>query len=164
MKALLFALSLFLPLLAYGHVGSPNVFFEGKAGPHPVRVIIRPPATLPGIAQVDVRILDGADVSRVSLRAVFWEAGEDSAPPVLEAARVAGETHLFNAPLWLLRKGAYNVQVTVESPRGHGTAAVPLTSAATQRPAMPPALGITLAGFGVLLFFSAVWIATLRCG
>ncbi len=158
MKILLLALSLFFPLLARGHVGSPNVFFEGKAGTHPVRVIIRPPATLPGIAQVDVRVTDG-DIERVTLRAIFWEAGEEGAPAPLEAARVTGETQLFNAPLWLLRKGSYNVQVTVESPRGSGTVAVPLTSAATQRPVMPPALGFTLAALGVFLFLSAVWIA-----
>ena len=158
MKILLLAICLFAPLPARAHVGSPNVFFEGKAGPHPVRVIVRPPATLPGIAQVDVRVTDG-DIARVALRAIFWDAGEEGAPPPLEAARVAGETHLFNAPLWLLRKGSYNIQVTVESPRGSGTAAIPLTSAATQRPAMPPALGAALAGYGALLFASAVWIA-----
>ena len=158
MKALLVALCFFAPLLARAHVGSPNVFFEGKAGPHPVRVIVRPPATLPGLAQVDVRVAD-TDIARVTLRAIFWEAGEEGAPAPLEAARVTGETHLFNAPLWLLRKGSYSIQVTVESPRGSGTAAIPLTSAATQRPAMPPALGAALAAYGALLFASAVWIA-----
>ena len=158
MRALLFAACLFAPMLAHSHVGSPNVFFEGKAGPHPVRVIIRPPPTLPGSAQVDVRVTDD-DVSRVALRAVFWQAGEESAPAPIDATRVAGESHLFNAPLWFLRKGSYSVQVTVESPRGRGTVAVPLSSAATQRPVMPPALGAVLATFGGLLFLGAVWIA-----
>ena len=158
MKALLLALCLLLPPLARGHIGSPNVFFEGKAGPHPVRVIIRPPATLPGSAQVDVRVTD-EDISRVTLRAIFWEAGEENAPAPIEAARVAGETQLFHAPLWLLRKGSYNVQVIVESPRGQGVVGVPLISAATQRPVMPPTLGVVLAVFGALLFLSAIWIA-----
>ena len=158
MKALLFAACLLSPLLARGHVGSPNVFFEGKAGPHPVRVIIRPPATLPGIAQVDVRVTDD-DIARVAVRAVFWQAGEDGAPAPSDAALVAGETHLFNVPLWLLRKGSYSVQVTVESARGRGVVAVPLNSAATQNPVMPPALGAVLAGLGVMLFVGAVWIA-----
>ncbi|HZJ17085.1 MAG TPA: hypothetical protein VFD27_18665, partial [Chthoniobacteraceae bacterium] len=158
MKALLLALCLFMPPLARGHVGSPNVFFQGKAGPHPVSVIIRPPATLPGIAQVDVRVADD-DISRVALRAIFWAAGEESAPAPIEAARVSGETNLFHVPLWLLRKGSYNVQVIVESSRGRGSVGVPLTSAATQRPVMPPTLGAVLAVFGALLFLSAIWIA-----
>jgi hypothetical protein len=72
---------------------------------------------------------------------------------------VTGETHSFHAPLWLLRKGSYNVQVIVESPRGQGIVGIPLISAATQRPVMPPALGAVLAVFGAMLFLSAIWIA-----
>src|SRR4051794_22481554 len=41
------ALGLLLPSLANAHIGSPNVFFEGKAGAYAVRVAIRPPAVLP---------------------------------------------------------------------------------------------------------------------
>ena len=149
---------LLLSLAAHGHVGSPNVFFEGNAGPHPVRVIIRPPATLPGIAQVDVRVsVDGA--TDVSLQAALWEAGRDAAPAPQHATAVAGDGHLFNAALWLFRDGAYSIRVTVESARGSGTAVVPLSSAATQRPAMPPALGALLAGLGVLLVLGAIHLA-----
>src|SRR5437867_3098123 len=36
------ALVLFLPSTTRAHVGSPNVFFEGHAGPYPVHVLIRP--------------------------------------------------------------------------------------------------------------------------
>ena len=70
---------LLLPLLARAHVDSPNVFFEGQAGPHPLRVIIRPPATLPGIAQVDVRVAVGG-VTNVWLQAALFEAGQEAAP------------------------------------------------------------------------------------
>ena len=158
MNALRFILLMLLPLAAHAHVGSPNVFFEGSAGPNPVRVIIRPPATLPGIAQVDVRVgVDGA--TDVSLQAALWEAGRDAAPAPLHASAVAGDDHLFNAALWLFRDGAYSIRVTVESPRGSGTAIVPLTSAATRRPAMPPALGAVLAGLGALLVFGAIRLA-----
>jgi hypothetical protein len=30
-------------VLLAAHVGSPNVFYEGNAGPYPVRVVVRPP-------------------------------------------------------------------------------------------------------------------------
>ena len=73
MKTLLLALTLLLPLAARAHVGSPNVFFEGQAGPHAVRVVIRPPATLPGVAQVDVRVA-GESADSVTLQAAPWEA------------------------------------------------------------------------------------------
>ena len=157
MKALLVAFVLVLPLAARAHIGSPNVFFEGNAGPNPVRVIVRPPATLPGVAQVDVRVsADG--VSEVSLQAALAEAGRDAAPAPLRATAVSGDEHLFNAALWLFRDGAYSIRVTVESPRGSGTVIVPLTSAATRRPAMPPALGAVLAGLGALLLMGAIGI------
>ncbi len=159
MNALRFAIwLLLLPFAARAHVGSPNVFFEGSAGPNPVRVIIRPPATLPGIAQVDVRVgVDGA--SEVSVQAALWAAGRDAAPAPQHAGAVAGDDHLFNTALWLFRDGAYSIRITVGSPRGSGTVAVPLTSAATRRPAMPPALGAVLAGLGAVLVFGAIRLA-----
>ena len=136
MRALLFAACLFAPMLAHSHVGSPNVFFEGKAGPHPVRVIIRPPAVLPGIVQADIRVAtDG--VTNIFLQAVPWETNAAAAPPVIAVA-VAGETNLYNAAFWLLYGGSYSVRVTVEGVRGGGTVVVPLNSAATQKPAMSP--------------------------
>ena len=67
MKRLLIFACCCLPLLARGHIGSPNVFFEGQAGGHPLSVIIRPPTVLPGIAQIDVRV-------RGEVRAVQWPA------------------------------------------------------------------------------------------
>ena len=157
MKALIFAL-LLLPLAAHAHIGSPNVFFEGNAGPNPVRITIRPPATLPGVAQVDVRV-DAQGVSDVSLQASLAEAGRDAAPAPLRATAVPGDDRLFNAALWLFRDGAYSIRVTVESARGGGTVVVPLTSAATRRPAMPPALGAVLAGLGALLLAGAIRLA-----
>jgi hypothetical protein len=149
---------LLAPVLASGHVGSPNVFFDGKAGLHPVRVVIRPPAALPGMAQVDVRVAD-EDVTGVSLQAVFWEAGKEAAPDPTPAARVPGTEHVFNAPLWLFRNGSYSVRVAVESSRGGGAVEVPLNSAATRAPAMPPAVGWTLGALGVVLFIGAIALA-----
>src|SRR5947209_8259591 len=88
------------PLETQAHVGSPNVFFEGQAGPHPLRVVIRPPAVLPGLAQVDVRVRNGA-VTNVLLQTVFFEAGKEGAPDPVPAPAVAGETNLYNAAIWL---------------------------------------------------------------
>lgn len=43
-------------LVSWGHVGSPNVFFEGTAGPYPMHIVVRPPAVIPGVAEVAVRV------------------------------------------------------------------------------------------------------------
>jgi hypothetical protein len=40
---------------AWAHIGSPDVFFEGSAGPYPLFVTIRPPSVIPGIAQIEIR-------------------------------------------------------------------------------------------------------------
>ncbi|MEQ1862284.1 MAG: hypothetical protein ABMA13_20390 [Chthoniobacteraceae bacterium] len=154
MKTLLFLL--LIPLLAHAHVGSPNVFFDGKAGPHSVRVVIRPPAALPGAAQIDVRVAgDGAE--RVTVQPVFWSAGESAAPEPTSAAAV--DAHLFNASCWLLRRGSYALRIVVESPLGRGEVAVPLQATPLQTTDLPPALGATLISLGALLFLSAMWIA-----
>ena len=160
-RALRFALALALlvwPRASAAHVGSPNVFFQGEAGVHPLSVVIRPPPTLPGIAQIDVRVAD-ADVSRVRIRAQLSEAGAEAAPPQTLATAVAGDAHLFNAGVWLLRRGAYGVEIALESPRGGGRVVVPLQAAALARPVMPPALGTALAALGGLLFVWGVGIA-----
>ena len=39
----------------FGHVGSPDIFYEGDAGPYHLLVAIRPPVVIPGIAEVEVR-------------------------------------------------------------------------------------------------------------
>ena len=39
-----------LALILSAHVGSPDVFYSGRAGPYDIRVIIRPPEVVPGVA------------------------------------------------------------------------------------------------------------------
>src|SRR5687767_12910412 len=51
-----------LAVLVSAHVGSPDVFFAGKAGPYDIHVVVRPPQVVPGIARVTVRT--PADVQR----------------------------------------------------------------------------------------------------
>ena len=154
---------LLLPSGAHAHVGSPNVFFEGHAGAHALNVVIRPPPTLPGVAQLDIRVAD-PDVSGVSVRPAFVEAGSIAAPAPTAATAVAGDARLFNAAVWLLRRGSYGMRITLESPRGGGTVTVPLQAAALERPVMPPALGALLVICGALLFGWAVWLIGASAG
>ena len=45
------------PGVALAHIGSPDVFSEGMAGPYPARVTIRMPSVVPGRAEIIVRVL-----------------------------------------------------------------------------------------------------------
>lgn len=155
-RGVLILLLLCAPLSLVAHVGSPNVFFEGHAGAYPVRVIIRPPAVLPGMAQLDVRV---AGATNVLVQAALWEAGNNRAPDSVLAIPVAGEQSLFNAGVWLFYSGAYRVRVTVQGSQGTGDVMVPLTSAALKTPTMSAFTGAVLVGLGLILFVSAVWFA-----
>src|SRR5271170_2074620 len=130
---LMFALS---APVAQAHIGSPNVFFEGPAGPYPVRVTIEPPGVVPGLAQIHVRVRSG-DAHTVTVLPVRWDAGTRGAPPPDIAKLVPGESNLFTAQLWLMDSGAYSVFVDVAGPKGRGTAIVPINSLAYQRLGMP---------------------------
>src|SRR3977135_1448403 len=50
------AAALVLAAMSMAHVGSPDTFFGGKAGPYDVRVSVRLPGVIPGHAQVSVRV------------------------------------------------------------------------------------------------------------
>src|SRR5207244_5227128 len=56
-----------------------SVFLEDKAGEYPVRVVIRPPNVVPGLAEITVRVQE--PVQRITVLPVFWRAGREGAPP-----------------------------------------------------------------------------------
>jgi len=154
-KVLLSLLLLWLAFPVAAHIGSPNVIFEGKAGPHPVRVVVRPPEVVPGLAEISVRTL-GSGVTRVAVLPVHWRAGKGGSPPPDVAQPVRGETNLHTATLWLMTPGAYSVHVQVEGAGGSGEVMVPVNNFATVRKQMAPAFGAVLIVAGVFLFLTAV--------
>ena len=146
--SIFFALS--LAVFAAAHVGSPNVLFEGAAGPYPVRVIVRPPEVVPGLAEVIVRV-NASDVSEVAIKPVFWRAGAKGAPAADAMKRVPGDAQSYSGQLWLMARGAYSVYVTVTGARGAGTAIVPVASLATGRLPLSRGLGAILVVLGLAL-------------
>jgi len=140
------------------HIGSPNVFFDGKAGGYPVRAVICPPQVVPGLAQITVRV-QGGPVQRITVLPVFWRAGRVGSPPPDDAKLVRGETNLYSAALWLMKPGAYSVELTIEGYRGKGTLVVPVNSMATNTRPMPRGFGILLSALGMVLFLGGLRIA-----
>jgi hypothetical protein len=142
------ALSLAAPLAA--HVGSPDVFYSGKAGPYAIDVAVRPPKVVPGIAEVYVHSSDSR-IARVVVRPVFWKAGTTGAPTGDDARPVPGSPGAFTGQLWLMAVGSYTVDVTVSGAAGTGTAMVPVVSVATGQLSLSPLLRGLLGVLGVLL-------------
>lgn len=155
-------LLLLIAAIASAHVGSPDVFFKGNAGPYGIRVVVRPPEVVPGIARVTVRA--SPDVQRVAIRPVFWRAGSKGAPSADEATRLEGASGTFVGSLWLMARGAYSVDVTVEGARGPGTVLVPVASVATGQLQMSTGLGVILVALGILLVAGLVTIVYKAAG
>jgi hypothetical protein len=132
------------------HVGSPDVYFAGNAGPYAIDVAIRPPQVVPGIAEVFVRVTD-TSATRVVVRPVFWRAGSKGAPVGDDAEGVKGTPGAYSGKLWLMASGSYSVHVTVSGPAGSGTAIVPVASVATGQLALSPFLTVLLGVLGTLL-------------
>jgi hypothetical protein len=147
-----------IALAASAHVGSPDTYFEGDAGPYPVRVIVRNPGVVPGLAQITVRLLGPRDVGRVLVLPVFWDPKIVLRPPPDVAQRVPGDSTLFSAALWLMLRGPYSVEVTVEGDAGSGTVLVPVLAIATRRLALQRPLGLALLALGALLVTGALTI------
>jgi hypothetical protein len=142
------------------HVGSPNVFFEGVAGPYPVRVVVRPPEVIPGLAEITVRVTDdnADDVRRVVVRPVYWRTGTRGSPRGDAAARVPGPEPLYQGRLWFMGGGSYSVHVTVEGTRGAGTVTVPVAAVATGQPSLGSGLRLLLIILGIALFVGLLTI------
>lgn len=162
MRVLRAAVVLAGAMLLSGHVGSPNVFFSGKAGPYDVRVVVRPPEVVPGVARVTVRTLE--DVQRVSIRPVYWRAGSRGAPSADETRRLEGDARTFEGSLWLMQQGAYTVDVIVEGARGTANVLVPVASVATGQLEMSTPLAALLAVLGLTLCAGLVTIVYKAAG
>jgi hypothetical protein len=144
------------PLLA--HVGSPDVFQEGSAGPYRVLVTIRPPLVIPGVSEVEVRTNE-KDVRsvRVTPLALTGEAAK-FAPSGDEAPPMPGEPGAFAGQLWMMVSGSWQVRVRVEGDRGEGEMSVPVPAVARSTRAMDWPLAAGLALLGLVLVVGKISI------
>ena len=66
MRACKLFLALFAAaLLVHAHVGSPDIYVDGKAGPYQLFVTIRTPTAIPGVAELEVRA-ESAGISKLT--------------------------------------------------------------------------------------------------
>ncbi|MEO7158172.1 MAG: hypothetical protein ABI039_11450, partial [Vicinamibacterales bacterium] len=147
--SLLIAIAVHTPTAA--HVGSPDVFLEGLAGPYRLLVTVRPPTVIPGIADVEV-LAPGGDVREVHIVPLpLAGAGAKFAPVPDRAARSADDPKLFTGHLWLMGAGAWQVRVSVTGDRGDGTLSVPVPTLPQSTLGMDPPLRGILAVLMLLL-------------
>src|SRR5215469_17110658 len=105
---------LFLSTIAFAHVGSPDVYYQGDAGPYHLLITVRPPAMVPGIAQVEVRPSSGS-VAKVSIVPVYLTGLEQGSPPTPDSMKlVPGDPQSFTGKVWLMASGSWEIRMDVE--------------------------------------------------
>jgi len=150
---------LFMAFPAFGHVGSPNVYFEGDAGPYHLLVVVNPPAMVPGVAQVQLRVTSGT-VSSIAIAPVFVNGKDPGLPPTADMMQaVAGDPQTFTGKVWMMESGAWEVRAELSGPQGTGKLAVPVPAFARRTLPMQRALGAILFGLMLLLSVGIVSIA-----
>ncbi len=149
-----------LALAAAGqaHVGSPDVFYEGSAGPYHLLVTIRPPEVIPGVAELEIR---SASPDVHSIRIVplpVTGPGTRLAPTPDNARRSKEDPQFFTGSLWLMRSGSWQVRIMADGARGSGELSVPVPALALRTRTMQKALGAVLFVLGLVLALGLVSI------
>ena len=113
-------LLLVLAAAARAHVGSPDIFHEGSAGPYRLLVTIRPPGVIPGVAEIEIRSGDPA-VQQIRITpATLTGPGARFAPTPDVAQRSQDDPQFYSGSLWIMGHGNWQVRVQAEGSKGQG--------------------------------------------
>ena len=156
-------LTLFRPALAWAHLGSPDVFYDGMAGPWPTRVTIHMPVVVPGRAEILVRV-ESKEAVEVTFQPLFSRTAVSNTPPPEAAEPVRGDPGLYHGQLWLMTSGAYSILVRIRGPAGEAAVQIPVNSVATAELPLPPSLGRVLLALGLILFCGGIAIVAAAAG
>jgi len=144
------------------HVGSPDVFFQGKAGPYPLLVSIRPPDVVPGVARVEVRCLIPG-VSGVDLTPMPMTGEASKHPPIADnAQRSEKDPQYFEGSLWLMGTGSWKVRIRATGANGEGELQIPVPSVALKTKPMAPGMSYFL--LGMMVFLTVGMVAVVGAG
>jgi hypothetical protein len=143
---------------ASAHVGSPDVYYDGVAGPYRLFVTVRTPQMIPGIARAEVQVLEGHvnDIQIVPLRVVG--EGSETAPPADTMERSTSDPQFFTGKLWLMESGSFQVRVEVNGEQGKAQIGVPVAAFAQRTLGMQKTTGAILAALMIFLVLSLIGI------
>ncbi len=145
------------------HVGSPDIYAEGNAGPYRLLVTIRPPLLIPGVAEIEVRAVgDGSKVPPIDSIAIapIPLVGEASKhPPVADPMKQsATDKSFYSGSLWIMASGSWQVRFTVEGNWGEGVLSIPVPATSSATRGMDTGMGILLSILGLVLIAGIVGI------
>ncbi len=146
LRAALLALVL---LICSAHVGSPDAWYEGPAGPYNVLVHVQAPHVVPGIAIVSIKPA-GPGITKVTAFVDHSDATGGSPPPDV-APPVSDQPGWYRTPLWVMSAGSNSVTVALYGARGIGKVVVPLVAVPTRRLGFDKGLALILIPLAVFL-------------
>jgi hypothetical protein len=147
-----------LTALAHAHVGSTDIFLEGKAGPYQLFVTVRPPLTIPGVAEIEVRS-ESAGVREMKAVPLAIKGAGSKLAPIPDALKVsANDPKFFAGQLWMMTSGSWQARLTVEGAQGEGTLSIPVPAVARASKRMQWGLGLVLSCVGIFLVTGLVAI------
>jgi hypothetical protein len=147
-----------LSLPALAHVNSPDVYYDGYAGPYHLLVTVRPPAQIPGVAEIQIRS-ESPDVTQIEILPLrIIGPGAKLAPQSDVADHSPTDPQVFTGKLWIMARGSWKVQINADGAKGKGELAVPIAAVSATSMRMQKALGGLLAALGMLLVAGMVGI------
>lgn len=160
---LIAALGLVCSTQAWAHIGSPDIYADGNAGPYRLFVTVRPPVVIPGVAEIEVRAdptsANGALVSGIEIAPIPLTGEASLHPPVADAMKQSGQDkQFFTGTLWIMASGSWQVRFTVKGSQGQGVLSIPVPATSSSTKGMQAGLGILLGGFGLLLVVGVIGI------
>lgn len=155
MKRLL--IGLFLALAASAHVGSPDIYLDGNAGPYRLFVTVRVPQVIPGVAEVDVRSETSGVHTIGAVPIPIQGAGAKFAPVPEKLTVSAQDAQFFTGSLWMMESGSWQIRLSVDGAQGSATLSIPVPSAARSTQTMQGGLGAIL--FAMMLVLAGGLVA-----
>lgn len=161
MRRFLYTIAAVLALAspAAAHIGSPDVFLEGTAGPYKLFVTVRVPQVIPGIAQIDIRS-EAPGVREIRVAPMQLTGPGSRYPPTPDVAEQSKtDPQFFTGSLWLMEFGSLQVRIDADGDQGKGEMAVPVPAVAQSVLPMQKPLGAALLLLMLLLATALVSIA-----
>lgn len=147
------------PALAAAHVGSPDIYVDGAAGPYHLFVTVRTPTVIPGVAEIEVRA-ESAGIDSISAVPVpISGPGAKFAPIPDKLKRSTDDSQFFTGSLWMMAPGSWQVKLSATGPKGQGTVSIPVPSAAQSTRGMDKALRVVLFALMSFLVLGAIAIS-----
>jgi hypothetical protein len=152
---------------AHAHVGSPDIYADGNAGPYRLFVTVRPPQVIPGVAEIEVRAVDSAGnalqtssgISTIEMAPIPLTGEASLHPPVADQMKQsAQDKSFFTGALWIMASGSWQVRFTVNGAQGKGVLSIPVAATSSSTRGMQTGLGLLLGGLGLLLVAGVVGI------